>query len=107
MEFVIRTNKSATRRFFGYAEKTYRTQTLPGSSARPNIRRGVLIDGPCSKIRLLRQFDSVLLVAGSTSATFTVPLMRDTVQQWKGVGSGGKFSLEPAPGVVIRYIKLL
>ena len=33
--------------------------------------------------------------------------MRDIVQQWKGVGSGSKFSLEPAPGAVTRYIKFV
>jgi len=106
MEFVIHAKKGATRRFFNYAEKAY--PTLPSSAPR-KADRAVLIDGPYSRIRPLRQFDSVVLVAGSTGATFTVPLMRDIVQQWKGTGSGttSRFRFEPAPGAVTRHIKFI
>jgi predicted ferric reductase len=107
MEFVVRAKKGATRRFFKYAEKTY--PSLPNPSPTQKFGRGVLIDGPYARIRPLRQFDSVLFVAGSTGATFTVPLMRDIVQQWKGIGSSstGRFSLEPAVGAVTRHIKFV
>lgn len=107
MEFVVRAKKGATRRFFRYAEKTY--PSLPGPSQREKGGRGVLIDGPYARIRPLRQFDSVLFVAGSTGATFTVPLMRDIVQQWKGASSNTprRFSLEPACGAVTRHIKFV
>jgi hypothetical protein len=43
----------------------------------------VTIEGPYGCIRPLRQFDSVVLLAGSTGATFTLPLLRDIVQGWK------------------------
>ena len=41
------------------------------------------IEGPYGCLRPLRQFDSVVLLAGSTGATFTLPLLRDIVQGWK------------------------
>lgn len=106
MEFVVHAKKGATRRFFNYAEKAY--PTLPGPTSK-KADRGVLIDGPYSRIRPLRQFDSVVFVAGSTGATFTIPLMRDIVQQWKGTGSGTttRFGLEPAIGAVTRHIKFI
>lgn len=106
MEFIVRAKKGATRRFFNYAEKMY--PSLP-SSSQHKADRGVLIDGPYSRIRPLRQFDSVLFIAGSTGATFTVPLMRDIVQHWntRGSGSASRFSLEPAPGAVTRHVKFI
>lgn len=106
MEFIVRAKKGATRRFFKYAEKVY--PSLPSSSSQKN-GRGVLIDGPYARIRPLRQFDSVLFIAGSTGATFTVPLMRDIAQQWnsRGNASTSKFSLEPAPGAVTRHVKFI
>jgi len=106
IEFIVRAKRGATRRFFRYAEKTY--PTLPNSSNSKKFGRGVLIEGPYARIRPLRQFDSLLFVAGSTGATFTVPLMRDIVQQWKNTSQSiSKFSLEPAPGAVTRHIKFI
>lgn len=105
LEFVVRAKKGATKRFFKYAAKTH--PSLPGNPGSQDYGRGVLIDGPYARMRPLRQFDSVVLVAGSTGATFCVPLMRDIVQQWTGTSSSRKFSLEPAPGAVTRHIKLV
>lgn len=107
MEFVVRAKKGATRRFFKYAEQTY--PSLPSPSSKKKIGRGVIVDGPYARIRPLRQFDSVVFVAGSTGATFTVPLMRDIVQQWKGAKTSTStiFTLEPAPGAVTRHIKFV
>jgi predicted ferric reductase len=105
LEFVVRAKKGATRRFFRYAEKVW--PSLPSPQA---IQKGrsVFIDGPYSKIRSLRQFDSLVFIAGSTGATFTVPLMRDIVQQWMGFNSSSRFSgfLTPA-GAVTRHIKFV
>jgi predicted ferric reductase len=106
MEFIVRAKRGATRRFFRYAEKVY--PSLPSSTSGKVTGRGVLIDGPYARIRPLRQFDSVLFIAGSTGATFTVPLLRDIVRQWKATGnSANRFSLEPAPGAVTRHIKFV
>ena len=103
MEFIVRAKKGATKRFFKYAEKVY--PSLPSSSSQKKSSRGVLIDGPYAAIRPLRQFDRLVFIAGSTGATFTMPLMRDIVQEWKGISSSqSKLSLEPAGGAVTRQI---
>jgi predicted ferric reductase len=105
IEFIVRAKKGATKRFFKYAEKVY--PSLPSSSTKKS-GRGVLIDGPYARVRPLRQFDSLVFVAGSTGATFTVPLMRDIVQQWQGIKSASsRFSLEPAAGAVTRHIRFV
>ncbi|KAL5317379.1 hypothetical protein ACEPPN_014474 [Leptodophora sp. 'Broadleaf-Isolate-01'] len=103
IEFVVRAKKGATKRFFKYAEKSY----PGGQTSTRNPGRSVLIDGPYSRIRPLRQFDSVVFIAGSTGATFTVPLMRDLVQQWKGLGQSRKSHFDPPPGAVTRYIRFI
>ena len=107
MEFVVRAKKGATKKFFKYAERVY--PSLPSSASSQRVGRGVLIDGPYATIRPLRQFDSVVFIAGSTGATFTVPLMRDIVRHWKlpGPGPTGKFSLQAAQGAVTRHIKFV
>ena len=105
IEFVVRAKKGATKRFFKYAEKVY--PSLPTSSNK-KPGRGVLIDGPYATVRPLRQFDSLVFIAGSTGATFTIPLMRDIVQRWIGIKSpSSKFSLEPAAGAVTRHIRFV
>lgn len=103
IEFIVCAKKGGTKRFFAYAAKTYPSLSLSGNSTR-QAGRSVLIDGPYSRIRTLRQFDSVLFLAGSTGATFTVPLMRDLVQQWKGLGSTRRWKLDPPGGAVTRCV---
>ena len=105
MEFIVHAKRGATRRFLGYASKSY--LSLPQSSA-PAMGRSVLIEGPYSRIRPLRQFDSVVFVAGSTGATFTVPLMRDIVQQWAGTSiSSSRNRFSPPAGAVTRHIRFV
>ncbi|RDL37291.1 Metalloreductase [Venustampulla echinocandica] len=105
LEFIVRAKRGATRRFFKYAEKVY--PSLP-SSTNPK-GRSVLIDGPYSTIRPLRQFDSLVFVAGSTGAAFTVPLMRDVVQQWIGTTpeTSQRLGLSPPAGAVTRHIRFI
>ena len=105
MEFIVRAKKGATKRFFKYAVKAY--PSLPTSVSPKKAGRSVLIDGPYARVRPLRQFDSLVLVAGSTGATFTMPLLRDVVQQWMGIGSSQRFSLEPPAGAVTRHIRFI
>lgn len=47
-----------------------------------NRSRTVTIEGPYGCLRPLRQFDNVVLLAGSTGVTFTLPLLRDIIQGW-------------------------
>ncbi|KAJ5931996.1 hypothetical protein N7516_006485 [Penicillium verrucosum] len=79
MKFFIRAENGGTRRFFRYASKH---DSLLGSG---QVMSGktVFIEGPYGSIRPLRQFDSVILLAGGMGATFTVPLLRDVVSAWK------------------------
>jgi predicted ferric reductase len=105
IEFVVRARKGATKRFFKYAEKSY--PSLPSNSSPQKGGRSVLIDGPYATIRPLRQFDSLVFLAGSTGATFTTPLMRDIVQQWMGVSGSPTSFLDPPVGAVTRYIKFV
>lgn len=69
LEFVFRAHQGGTRRLFQHA-----TESLP-----PTKCKTVLIDGPYGRMRPLEQFDTVVLIAGSTGATFTIPLLRDIV----------------------------
>ncbi|KAF2848779.1 ferric-chelate reductase [Plenodomus tracheiphilus IPT5] len=81
MEFFIKAKKGGTSRFLKYAEKK-----IGGPDQ--STRRTVTIEGPYGCVRPLRQFDSVVLLAGSTGATYTVPLLRDLLQGWKENSSG-------------------
>ncbi|KAI9795314.1 MAG: hypothetical protein M1835_006029 [Candelina submexicana] len=101
MVFVIRSKKGGTKSLFGHAEKQLALPSSEGDLVGPK-RTSVVIDGPYGRVRPLRQFDSVVFLAGSAGATFAVPLMRDIVSAWNphtesrinrkcsllGVGSG-------------------
>jgi hypothetical protein len=72
----------------------------------------VIIEGPYGCLRPLRQFDSVVLFAGSTGATFTLPLLRDIVQGWSenlGARKGkSRWSLlERQTGAVTRHVRFV
>lgn len=84
MEFLVRAEKGATRRFYDYASKN---DNILGSceAASPSSKqeRTLFIDGPYGLHRPLRQFDSVILLAGGMGVTFTIPCLRDIVDGWK------------------------
>ncbi|GFF24431.1 ferric reductase transmembrane component 3 [Aspergillus udagawae] len=82
MEFLVRAEKGGTRRFFHYASK-HHLALVSGETSNAQRPRTVFIDGPYGTIRPLRQFDSVVLLAGGMGATFTIPLLRDIVAGWK------------------------
>lgn len=91
MEFFIRAQSGGTRRFFHYASKTDRVLGTGGTTPTTNAP-AVLVEGPYGSIRPLRQFDSVVLLAGGMGATFTMPLLRDIVSAWKKDSSGEQSS---------------
>ncbi|RDW80077.1 metalloreductase [Coleophoma cylindrospora] len=101
MEFIICAKKGGTKRFFNYAQKAFPTQSSSRNEGKP-----VLIEGPYARIRPLRQFDTLLFIAGSTGATFTMPLMRDLVQQWHNPKRNSKFDFA-AGGAVTRHIRFV
>ncbi|KKY22588.1 putative metalloreductase [Phaeomoniella chlamydospora] len=85
MEFLVRAEKGGTKRFLAHASKI---GELPLDQ--PSTKSGmkmVAVEGPYGRIRDLKQFDSVVLLAGSNGSTFTVPLMRDIVEAWMNEAS--------------------
>ncbi|OAX80758.1 hypothetical protein ACJ72_04899 [Emergomyces africanus] len=81
LEFLVRAQKGGTKKFFSYASKNYGLLGQEGASYQ-NVKL-VGVEGPYGRIRPLRQFDSLVLLAGGMGATFTMPLMRDVVDGWK------------------------
>ena len=106
MEFFVKSKMGSTKRFLEYAEKQ---QSLP--LLEHEYERGrsgtVLIEGPFGRMRPLRQFDSVFLIAGSSGGTFTIPLLRDIVHTWKTVNSdsGSCWSWSGPSGAATRYLR--
>ncbi|KAF1917022.1 FAD-binding domain-containing protein [Ampelomyces quisqualis] len=104
MEFLIKSESGGTRHFFRHAERTI---GMPDATMRSKT---VTIEGPYGCLRPVRQFDSVVLFAGSTGATFTLPLLRDIVQGWRentGVDAEKKKIplLGRTPGAVTRHVR--
>ncbi|RMZ74323.1 Ferric reductase transmembrane component 3 [Pyrenophora seminiperda CCB06] len=105
MEFYIKAEKGGTRRFFNYAEKSNISLEVSKKTL------SVTIEGPYGCIRPLRQFDSVVLIAGSTGGTFTMPLLRDLIQGWREnvrIDTGSGQSIFKAPiGAVTRHVRFV
>ena len=81
MEFIIQSRNGGTKRFRRHAEREHGLPVV--NSDMRTASTSVTIEGPYGRIRPLKQFDSVVLLAGSTGATFTMPLLREIVQLWK------------------------
>ena len=77
MEFLVQAREGGTKRFMKYA-----SSHLPTAEHGLSSLKHVGIEGPYGRLRPLNQFDSVVLFAGGTGATFTVALMRDVVKSW-------------------------
>lgn len=107
MEFLVKSKSGGTKRFFKHAQKHQGLPlTQPNTSA--SHKSSVVIEGPYGAIRPLRQFDSLILIAGGSGATFTVPLMRDVVASWKAADSQSSQSIiRYPPGAVTRYIRFI
>jgi len=71
MEFVIKAQSGGTSHFFRYA-----SSLLP---PRTDETKTVIVDGAYGLMRLLEQFDTVVLLAGSSGASFCMPLLRQLV----------------------------
>ena len=107
MTFLVKTKKGGTKRFFKHAEKQ---QQLPFSTGDQGERHcSVAIEGPYGRIRNLRQFDSVVLIAGASGATFTVPLMRDVVASWseRKIDPGSRWYNNHHLGTVTRHVRFV
>ena len=141
MEFFVKAESGGTRRFARHAEKTarsdvpirYVTTNSPEEDtvfeaqkhhsqlencvvSRISVliicrTKTVTIEGPYGCLRPLRQFDSVVLLAGSTGATFTLPLLRDILQGWKenaaGIADGKQGLFSPHVGAATRHVRFV
>ncbi|KAI9768955.1 MAG: hypothetical protein M1840_004551 [Geoglossum simile] len=105
MEFLIKAKRGGTGRFFRHAERNRGLPTTEGSHI---SRKSIAIEGPYGRIRPLQQFDTVILLAGSTGASFTMPLMRDIVSRWGGQSQStsalGAFKRQGAVTRKIRFV---
>ena len=108
MEFLVKSKSGGSKRFLKHARK-YQTLPLTNDKARTTRTTAVAIEGPYGHVRSLRQFDSVILIAGSSGGTFTVPLMRDIVCSWKADSEGkypANWLLNPV-GTATRHIRFI
>lgn len=83
LEFLVRAEKGGTKKLFKHASAHSTPLGQTGSQSEASSAKVTILDGPYGRIRPLRQFDSVVLIAGGIGATFTMPLLRDIVQGWK------------------------
>ena len=106
MEFFVKSKMGSTKRFLEYAEKQQNLPLLEHEHERGQSS-AILIEGPFGRMRPLRQFDSVFLIAGSSGGTFTIPLLRDIVHTWKSVDSesGSRWSWSGPSGAATRYLR--
>ena len=106
IEFLVKAERGGTLRFLRHADKHH--SPLPPSNDDGTTRgsRSVAIEGAYGHIRPLRQFDSVVFLAGSTGSTFTVPLMRDLVSQWTSLSRSEGSSASPLD-TVTRHIRFI
>lgn len=103
LEFLVRAEKGGTRRFFRFASK-HHGLLLGETGVNTDSMRTVFVEGPYGAIRPLRQFDSVVFLAGGMGCTFTVPLLRDIVQGWKEECQNASWVLSRVP--LLRRVRL-
>lgn len=105
MEFIVKSKSGGTKRYLRHAEKL----GLPLIETPIHLRHqsAVTIEGPYGRIRPLKQFDSVVLIAGSSGGTFILPLLRDIVQSWKSRGTipKSRWPWGAPTGAATRYLR--
>ncbi len=82
MEFLVKSKSGGTKRYFSHATKRGKLPLVKDDMNKAQITP-IAIEGPYGGLRPLRQFDSVVLIAGGIGSTFTMPLLRDLVRSWK------------------------
>lgn len=108
MEFLVKAKSGASKRFLGHAQKHQMLPLANGGASAEHLTT-IAIEGPYGHIRPLRQFDSVVMIAGSSGGTFTVPLMRDIVASWKtaDLRRDTRSTFRNPIGAVTRYIRFV
>jgi NAD(P)H-flavin reductase len=78
LEFVVRAHTGCTGKIHKHACEC---SGLPSPAAsQVDETKTVFLDGPYGRLRPLEQFDSVILISGSTGTSFTMPLLRDLLR---------------------------
>ena len=105
MEFLVQAHGGGTKKLLRHAEKVG-LSLLPQTNADLASGQGksIAIEGPYGFMRPLKQFDSVILLAGSTGATFTMPLLRDLVESWKSVIKDSRSSRRRVVTRRVKYV---
>jgi len=80
MEFLVQAHGGSTKKLYRHAAKVGLSLPQTTDDLASGRSKSIAIEGPYGFVRPLEQFDSVVLVAGSTGATFTMPLLRDLVE---------------------------
>lgn len=108
MEFLVQSKSGGTKRFFNHAEK-YCRLPLVKDDRNQTHKAAVAIEGPYGYLRPLRQFDSVVLIAGGCGSTFTVPLLKDLVLSCKSSSEtrASPKTFATPPGAVTRSIRFV
>lgn len=108
MEFLVQSKSGGTRRFFNHAQN-HCGLPLVKNDTNPTHMAAVAIEGPYGYLRPLRQFDSVVLIAGGCGSTFTVPLLRDLVLSCKLLKERGASTktFETSTGAATRSIRFV
>lgn len=78
LEFVISAHGGGTKKMHRHACEC----GLPAVNQAEETKT-VVLDGPYGRLRPLEQFDTVVLISGSTGASFCAPLLRDLVYRKK------------------------
>lgn len=109
MEFIVQSQKGGTRRIRRHAERVELNLPSINGDLCTTGKKSVSVEGPYGRIRPLRQFDSVVLLAGSTGVTFTMPLLRDLVHSNKRSSGQGRprGSMWLQQGIVTRHAKFV
>ena len=105
LEFLIKAHQGGTRKLYLHAKKH---SGLPTS--RELLKRDGIpaeIDGPYGNMRPLHQFDSIVFLAGGTGATFTTPLLRDLVGQWKQAAGKSRGRFKVPHGLIHRRLRYI
>ena len=107
MVFLVKSKAGGTKRYLQHAEKL----GLPATETPLHLRHqcAVTIEGPYGRIRPLQQFDSVMLIAGSSGGTFAIPLLRDVIQSWKSRGAtpSSWWPWVSPTGAATRYLRFV
>ncbi|KAI9656687.1 MAG: hypothetical protein M1831_004597 [Alyxoria varia] len=106
LEFVVKAHRGGTRRLLDFAQR--KPVELPLNSSPRTVP--TIIQGAYGSMRPLRQFDSIVLLAGSTGASFTMPLLKDILHHWRHARGQSQTNVEWSRvpmGAVTRHIRFV